>query len=53
MEETKIIITVTCKVPLTSTDMRYLENDVTRRLQATLVQKLASVEFKEEKNGHH
>lgn len=53
MEETKIIITVACKSPLSEADVRFLQLDLSSRLQATLVQKLASVEFNEEKHGPH
>lgn len=52
MEETKIIITVNCKAPLTEADVRWLQLDVTRRLETTLVQKLASISFKKEANDN-
>jgi hypothetical protein len=52
MEETKIVVVVTCKQALTEADLRFLELDLTRRLQATLVQKLASVIFQREQHGN-
>jgi hypothetical protein len=51
MEETRLVITVACKVPLSDADVRFLQIDMATRLQATLVQKIASVEFKREQHG--
>jgi hypothetical protein len=51
MEETKIVITVQCKVPLSEADIQWLQADMQRRLLAALVQKIASIEFKRESHG--
>ena len=51
MEETKIIIIVECKVPLTEWDVQWIKRETQHRLMAGLVQKSASIIFEREYDG--
>jgi hypothetical protein len=43
--QTRFIVTVRSRIPLTDADMRFLERDMQNRLQNALVQKVADVTF--------
>ena len=51
MEETVLTATIRCKLPLSDADLRWIEADITRRLQSALVQKLADITFTKEIHG--
>jgi hypothetical protein len=43
--QTRFVVTVSSKIPLTDADMRFLERDIQNRLHNALVQKIADVTF--------
>lgn len=46
MEATTFTTIVKCEIPLTEKDMQFLEREIAARLQAVLVQKIPTIEFK-------